>query len=109
MAAIFPISDLQKRPAEVKAYAQREVVHLTENGRGAYVLMSEELFEDYVARKQEEAVWEQGLVTAVERGIRDVEEGRNHTLEETLTYINSLMGNLEGGPKDDGDKEVDAA
>ena len=109
MAAIFPISDLQKRPAEVKAYAQREVVHLTENGRGAYVLMSEELFEDYVARKQEEAVWEQGLVTAVERGIRDVEEGRTHTLEETLTYISSLIGNLEDGPKDDGNKEVDAA
>jgi PHD/YefM family antitoxin component YafN of YafNO toxin-antitoxin module len=109
MAAIFPISDLQKRPAEVKAYAQREVVHLTENGRGAYVLMSEELFEDYVARKQEEAVWEQGLVSAVERGIRDVEEGRTHTLEETLAYINSLIDNLGDDSKDNGDKEVDAA
>jgi len=95
MAAIFPISDLQKRPAEVKAYAQREVVHLTENGRGAYVLMSEELFEDYVARKQEEAVWEQGLVTAVERGIRDVEEGRTHTLEELDELISKMVGEEE--------------
>ena len=95
MAAIFPISDLQKRPAEVKAYAQREVVHLTENGRGAYVLMSEELFEDYVARKQEEAVWEQGLVSAVERGIRDVEEGRTHTLEELDGLISKMIGEEE--------------
>ncbi|MEE0028202.1 MAG: hypothetical protein U0J70_11470 [Atopobiaceae bacterium] len=95
MAAIFPISDLQKRPAEVKAYAQREVVHLTENGRGAYVLMSEELFEDYVARKQEEAVWEQGLVSAVERGIRDVEEGRTHTLEELDELISKMIGEEE--------------
>ena len=95
MAAIFPISDLQKRPAEVKAYAQSEVVHLTENGRGAYVLMSEELFEDYVARKQEEAVWEQGLVAAVERGIRDVEEGRTHTLEELDELISKMIGEEE--------------
>lgn len=95
MAAIFPISDLQKRPTEVKAYAQREVVHLTENGRGAYVLMSEELFEDYVARKQEEAVWEQGLVSAVERGIRDVEEGRTHTLEELDELISKMIGEEE--------------
>jgi predicted transcriptional regulator len=70
-------------------------VHLTENGRGAYVLMSEELFEDYVARKQEEAVWEQGLVAAVERGLRDVEEGRTHTLEELDELISKMIGEEE--------------
>lgn len=95
MAAIFPISDLQKHPSEVKAFAQKEVVHLTENGRGAYVFMSEELFEDYILRRQEEAIWEQGLFDAIERGLRDVEEGRTHTLEETLAYIDSLIGSHE--------------
>lgn len=70
--------------------AQREVVHLTENGRGAYVLMSEEYFEDYVARKQEETMWEAGLVDAIERGMRDFEEGHTHTLEELDQLIDQL-------------------
>lgn len=95
MAAIYPISDLQKHPSEVKARAQSEVVHLTENGRGAYVFMSEQYFEDYVARKQEEAAWEAGLLEAVERGMRDFEAGRTHTLEETLGFIDELIGNLK--------------
>ena len=95
MAAIFPISDLQKHPTEVKAYAQKEVVHLTENGRGAYVFMSEELFEDYIARRQEEAIWEQGLFDAIEQGIRDIEEGRTYTLEELDEFIAKLLAEEE--------------
>ena len=96
MAAIYPISDLQKRPSELKERANRDVVHLTENGRGAYVMMSEEYFEDYVARKQEEAVWEAGLLSAIEAGMRDVELGRTHTLEETLDHIKDLQTRADG-------------
>ena len=96
MSAIYPISDLQKRPAEVKEHARREVVHLTENGRGAYVMMSEDYFEDYIARKQDEAVWESGLIAAVEAGMCDVEQGRIYTLEETLKHIEELRARLDG-------------
>ncbi len=96
MSVIYPISDLQKRPAEVKEHARREVVHLTENGRGAYVMMSEDFFEDYVARKQNEAVWESELVAAVEAGMHDVEQGRTYTLEETLKHIEELRAHLNG-------------
>ncbi len=96
MSAIYPISDLQKRPAEVKERARSEVVHLTENGRGAFVMMSEDYFEDYVARKQDEAVWEAGLIAAVEAGMRDVEQDRTHTLEETLKHIDELRARLDG-------------
>ena len=95
MAAIYPISDLRKHPSEVKAHAQKEVVHLTENGRGAYVFMSEQYFEDYVARKQEEAAWEAGLLEAVEQGMRDFEQGRTHTLEELDELISQMTS--EGG------------
>ena len=91
MACIYPISDLQKHPAEVKSHAQSEVVHLTENGRGAYVFMSEDQFEAYVGRKCEEAVWEAGLAQAVEQGMSDVENGRLHTLDETLSLIDTLV------------------
>ena len=95
MAAIYPISDLQKRPAEVKARAQLEVVHLTENGRGAYVLMGEDFFDEYVARRQEEAIWEEGLARAIEEGMRDIEEGRTHTLADLDELITSMSAGNE--------------
>ena len=45
MDAIYPVTALQKQQGEVKKAAQAGIVRITENGKGAYVFCSEDVFE----------------------------------------------------------------
>ena len=76
MEAIYPITALQKNNAEIKARAREQLVHVTENGRAAYVFASEEVLDEIIARKCEEAVWEAQAILAIDRGLNDLEAGR---------------------------------
>ena len=49
MDAIYPVTALQKQQGEVKKAAQAGIVRITENGKGAYVFCSEEVFERMAA------------------------------------------------------------
>ncbi|MFZ2755825.1 MAG: hypothetical protein WAY93_03045 [Atopobiaceae bacterium] len=82
MAAIYPISDLQKHPSEVKAKAHEQIVHLTENGKGAYVFATEEYFEEYVERRAAELAFEERCDRAIEQGMEALKQGNVHSLEE---------------------------
>lgn len=79
MNPIFPISALQKRQAEVRAAAQEDVVRITENGTGAYVFCSEEVFAQALEQAAEDALYEARVREGIERGLADVAAGRVYT------------------------------
>ena len=76
MEAIYPITALQKNNAQIKAEARERLVHVTENGRAAFVFASEEVLDELIAREREEAAWEAQAFASIDRGLRDLEEGR---------------------------------
>ena len=76
MTAIYSSTALRDRQREVKAAADREPVHITENGNGAYVFCSEEVFEREIEKAVDEAIYEARLSWAIERGLGDVAAGR---------------------------------
>lgn len=87
MEAIFPISALQKDAAAVRREAQADIVRLTENGRGAYIFATEEVFEEYVRRQREEAAFEARLLEGVERGEAAYRAGDYLPMDEAVKKI----------------------
>lgn len=74
MEAIYSSTALQNNQREIKDIARRQVVHITENGNGAFVFCSEELFQQAI----DDAVEEAELRMVVERGMADVSAGRTY-------------------------------
>lgn len=82
--SIFPVSALQKNQREVREAAKTKLLRITENGVGAYVFCSEEVFEQTINRAVEEALYERDCLEALERGERDIQEGKYVTGVEAL-------------------------
>lgn len=76
MEAIFPISALQERQSEVKDAARKGLVHITENGSGAWVFCSEEVLDGLLRSAAGDAAYEVRMEALVARGVADVEAGR---------------------------------
>ena len=76
MTAIYSSIALKNRQREVKNVAQNEIVHITENGNGAYIFCSEEVFERTIQAAREEAAYETRLAESLDRADADVEAGR---------------------------------
>ena len=76
MEPIFPITALQKKPAEVKAAAHKDVVRITENGSAAYIFATEEVYEKRIQEAVEDAVATARMAYVIERGRADFEAGR---------------------------------
>ena len=72
MEAIYPFSALRAHQREVKDAAQKDVVRITENGSGAYVFCSEEVF----ARRIQEAAYAERMAAALRESKKDIEQGR---------------------------------
>ena len=83
-APIFPITPLSKQSKEVKDAADKGPVRITENGRGAYVFMSEQALNDLIERERADAAYEAYLPDAVHRGAIAIEEGRSSTRREQM-------------------------
>lgn len=83
-APIFPITALSKQPKEVKEAADRGPVRITENGRGAYVFMSEQVLGDLIERERADAAYEAYLLDAIKQGADDIEAGRYTTSREEM-------------------------
>ncbi|VWM03362.1 Uncharacterised protein [Collinsella sp. AK_207A] len=82
--SIYPITAISKNPKAVKEQADKGIVHITENGRGAYVFMGMQVFDDLIRREREDAAYEQYLHDEVGRGIADLEVGRYTTSREAM-------------------------
>ena len=76
MTTIYSSAALKTRQREVKDAALHDVVHITENGNGAFVLMSEEIFERRLQEAAEGAAYEERLRACLRNGRADIEEGR---------------------------------
>ncbi len=76
MTVIYSSAALKSKQREVKDAALKDVVHITENGNGAFVFCSEELFERKLREAAEEAAYEERLMAVVERGRADYVAGR---------------------------------
>lgn len=73
---IFPITALQKKQAEVKEAAREDVVRITENGAGAYIFATEEVYERKIREAARQAAEDAIIANAIERGRADIAAGR---------------------------------
>lgn len=76
MTPIYSSAALKTRQREIKDVARSQVVHITENGNAAFVLMSEEVYEKNLREAAERASYEARAASVVERGRADIEAGR---------------------------------
>lgn len=76
MDAIYSATMLRDRPREVKEAARHNLVRITENGNGAFVFCSEEIYREKIAEAAEQAAYETRVSMAIERGRADVAAGR---------------------------------
>ena len=88
MAVIYSSAALKTRQREVKDAALKDVVHITENGNGAFVFCSEELFEQKLEQAAEQAAYEERMRAVVMRGRSDFASGNYvEGAEEALSEI----------------------
>ena len=84
MPAIYPSTALKNEQRAIKAIADREVVYITENGRGKYLFMSQEVHDREIAEAVEEALYEARMADALRASRADFEAGRYYTSREDL-------------------------
>ncbi|MBR2834821.1 MAG: hypothetical protein IKE43_03790 [Coriobacteriales bacterium] len=84
MAIIFPITALSKEPQTIKDEALNNIVHITENGRGAWIFTSEKAFEDRIAQERAEAAQEAQLAFILDRAKHDIETGHYVTSRKEM-------------------------
>lgn len=72
----FPITALSKDAKIVRAEADKSPMRITENGRGAYVFMSEKVFRSLVDGERADAAYEAYLLDSMGQGVADVEADR---------------------------------
>ncbi len=76
MDAIYSATMLRDKPREVKEAARHNLVRITENGNGAFVFCSEEIYRERLEEAAEKAAYEARVSMAIERGRSDVAAGR---------------------------------
>ncbi len=75
MTAIFSSSALKTNQREIKDIALKEIVHITENGNGAFIFCSEELFQKKLQEAADNAAYEARMAYVIERGRAEVARG----------------------------------
>lgn len=76
MDKIVSSTALRDRLSEVKEAARERLVRVTENGAGAFVFCSEEVFEREIENAVESALYVARCEDAIRRGRADVSAGR---------------------------------
>ncbi|RVU97124.1 sodium:proline symporter [Coriobacteriales bacterium OH1046] len=84
MPAIYPSTALKNQQREIKAIADNEIVHITENGWGKYVFMSEDVLKRTVEQAVEDALYEKRLAGALAESRKDFEEGRFYSSRDEM-------------------------
>jgi hypothetical protein len=76
---IYSSTALASKQREVKDAAREGIVHITENGNGAFVFCSEEVFASEPERVREAARYEAELGYTLRRAAKDVAAGHYET------------------------------
>jgi hypothetical protein len=90
---IYPITALQKNSKEIRERAEKDIVHITENGSSAYVFCSENVLAERIKREREDAAFEARMGEAIGRGLVDIDTGSFYgTIESAFTRVEELRG-----------------
>ncbi len=73
--SIYSSTALATRQREVKNVADKQVVYITENGNGAYVFCSEEVFDRELQTAREEARYEAEMRCVLREARRQLDGG----------------------------------
>ena len=84
MTPIFSSTALKNRQREIKAIANEQMVHITENGNGKYIFAAEEVVERAIADAVEEALYEARMAEALRQSRADFAAGRSYSGREKL-------------------------
>lgn len=84
MPPIYPSTALKNQQREIKAHADEEIVYITENGKGKYIFVSEEVMTRLIRQEVENALYEQRMQAALESAREDFEQGRFYTSREAM-------------------------
>ena len=87
MPAIYPSTALKNEQRAIKAIADEEIVYITENGRGKYLFMSQEVHDREIAKAVEEALYEARMAEALRASRADYEAGRYYASREDLKAV----------------------
>lgn len=79
VGSIYSSTALATRQREVKDVADHQVVYITENGNGAYVFCSEEVFDRELTRAREEARYEAEMQTVLRQARHQLDSGEYTT------------------------------
>lgn len=75
MDAIFTATDLRDRSGEVKRAARNGLVRITENGKGAFVLCSEQVYQQHIDEAVDRALYIERASDAILRGRESFDRG----------------------------------
>lgn len=89
LQSIYSSTALTTRQREVKDAARTGVVHITENGNGAFVFCSEDVFAAELERAEEAARYEVELRYVLQRAADDVATGRYET--DPVTFRQAVI------------------
>lgn len=81
---IYPSTALKNKQREIKAIADNEMVHITENGYGKYIFTSEEVMQRTINKAVEEALYEARMAEALRNSRADFAAGRVYESRDDL-------------------------
>jgi hypothetical protein len=86
MERYISTTQLKQGLKEAKRLACDDVLHVTENGRAAYVLCGIEVYERLLEEARARGVWRAGVEDVINTSARDIAEGRVHDLGAIVEY-----------------------
>ena len=84
MPPIYPSTALKNQQREIKQLADTQIVYITENGRGKYVFMSEDVLQKQIYSAVENALYESRMAEALRESREDFAQGRFHSSRADL-------------------------
>ena len=76
MPPIYPSTALKNQQREIKQLADTQIVYITENGRGKYVFMPENVLQKQIDNAVENALYEARMAEALRESREDFAQGR---------------------------------
>ena len=84
MPPIYPSTALKNQQREIKQLADTQIVYITENGRGKYVFMSENVLQKQIDSAVENALYEARMAEALRESREDFAQGRFYSSRADL-------------------------
>lgn len=84
MPPIYPSTALKNQQREIKQLADTQIVYITENSRGKYIFMSENVLQKQIDNAVENALYEARMAKALRESREDFAQGRFYSSRADL-------------------------